>query len=195
MLSDPVERELSHTRNITCKGYLRHDNNWDIEAEMQDLKNYSFANEDRGGTVHKGEKLHNMFVRLTIDADMCIIDAEAFTKYSPYAICPDICDHYKKLIGLKIAPGWTREIKNLFSGVHGCTHITELLGTMATIAFQTIFADKARLKMQDDKGKSKNNNDGDDLPDVPPLHLNTCHALRLDGDVVKRDYPDHYKKT
>ena len=33
-------------------------------------------------------------------------------------------------------------------GRHGCTHITELLGPVATISYQTLFGEEARQKRQ-----------------------------------------------
>ena len=48
-LSQPVERELTHTRVVTCRGYRRADGLIDIEGRIVDTKPYRFRNRDRGG--------------------------------------------------------------------------------------------------------------------------------------------------
>ena len=39
-------------------------------------------------------------------------------------------------------------MKTAIGGAHGCTHITELLGPMATTAFQTLYGEIARRKRE-----------------------------------------------
>ena len=41
------------------------------------------------------------------------------------------------MVGLRIAPGWVRQIKSRVGGVKGCTHLRELMSVLATVAFQT----------------------------------------------------------
>ncbi len=180
-----VNRNLSHTRKIEACGYLREDGLWDIEAEMRDIKGFEIPNQDReGGIIKLGDALHNMWLRITIDENLLIHASEAVTDASPYAMCGDIVGVYDKLVGLRIAPGWNREIKRLFGGVQGCTHITELLGVIATVSFQTVYSDKVRARRLSGVGEDSGG----------PGHLNTCHALATDSEVVKRDYPDAYVK-
>ena len=63
-----------------------------------------------------------------------IKEVEAVTDAGPYEICPEITANYGKLVGLKIGVGWTREVQKRVGGVHGCTHLRELLKPMATTA-------------------------------------------------------------
>ena len=51
---------------------------------------------------------------------------------------------FDELVGLKIAPGWRRQVQAAIGGRHGCTHITELLGPVATVAYQTMYGQDAR---------------------------------------------------
>ena len=90
--------------------------------------------------------MHHMQVRITIDFDMVIQHAEAVTVHGPYAICPKGADNITGLIGLQIGPGWKRKVQTAIGGPKGCTHITELMGPMATTAFQTLYGEKARQK-------------------------------------------------
>ena len=59
-------------------------------------------------------------------------------------MCGDIAPDFKKLIGLRIGGGFHRAVRERLGGVHGCTHIVELLGPVATTAFQTVSSGKAR---------------------------------------------------
>jgi hypothetical protein len=179
-LPEPAPRKLMHTRRIECRGYQREDGLWDIEAEMLDTKTFSFPNKDRGGEIKAGEALHGMGLRLTLDRDFLIHEAEASTDWSPFNVCPEITANYKRLIGLRIKPGWNRALKKLLGGAEGCTHLTELLGPLATTAFQTLYPHRRGEK----KPKA-----GD--PERPRI-LNSCHALSTDGEVVREHWPTFY---
>ena len=68
-----------HTRAIECKGYERQDGLWDIEGELTDTKSYLHTRRQGGRERKPGEPVHHMWLRLTIDLDMRIHDAEAAT--------------------------------------------------------------------------------------------------------------------
>ncbi|TQF77751.1 DUF2889 domain-containing protein [Elioraea sp. Yellowstone] len=176
-LSPPAEREKLHERTIVLEGFRRADGLFDIEARLTDTKTYAFANEDRG-EVRPGEPLHGMLMRLTIDAEMTVVACEAVTEHGPYAICPAITPNFAALAGLRIGPGWMRAVKERVGGVKGCTHLVELLGPMATVAFQTTVV-------------LRRNRPAD--PAKPPALLNTCHAYAADGPIVARRWPQFAK--
>ncbi|MGI9301778.1 MAG: DUF2889 domain-containing protein [Gammaproteobacteria bacterium] len=183
-LPDPTSRELIHRRTIECQGFRRDDGLWDIEAVMQDTKTYNFPNRDRpGGEVKAGEPVHRMLLRVTVDDHMVIRDAVATTEYGPYAMCPRITDSYRKLKGIRIGKGWRRKVKEIVGGVRGCTHHSELLGPIATAAFQTIYPLKTKHAST---GKAASD------ATIRPLIINTCHAFATDSEVVKRQWPQFY---
>lgn len=182
-LSKSENRKLSHTRTVTCKGYERTDGLWDIEGHMTDIKPFTFQNKDRGGEIKAGEPLHEMWVRLTINTDYEILNAEAVIEWAPFNYCSEIEGVYKKLIGLTIGPGWNRKAKELMAGTKGCTHLTELLGPMATTAYQTLFADKSK------QHSSKPNSSK-----PRPGFLNSCHSLSESGPVVLEHWPEYHTK-
>lgn len=177
-LSPPAPRTHLHTRTITCHGYQREDGLWDIEANLVDTKTYAFANHDRG-RIEADEPLHGMWVRVTVDDDLLIHDAEAVTDHAPFFECGDIAGAYARLKGLRIGKGFDRQVRQIFAGAHGCTHLRELLRPLATTAYQTIFP--ARQKKQLEQPA-----------DTPPPVLDTCYALRSDGAAVKREWPAFY---
>lgn len=179
-LSAPAPREPLHTRRIRCQGYRRADGWWDIEAHLTDTKSYAFTNHDRG-TIEAGEPVHEMWLRVTVDDDLVIREVEAHTDHGPHHICPEITPNYRALAGLKIGPGWQRQVHARVGGVAGCTHLRELLAPVATTAFQTITPIKVRER-------------GLTSPAVEraPTLLGTCHAYAPSSPVVARLWPQHY---
>ena len=146
-LSPAVPREAVHKRQINCNGFVRADGLYDIEAELTDHKTYDFPSDFRG-TVTPDLAVHHMVLRITIDRDRVIQHAEAITITGPYAICPTANAVFDNLVGLQIGSGWRRKVQAAIGGRHGCTHITELLGPVATIAYQTLYGEEARQKRQ-----------------------------------------------
>jgi hypothetical protein len=146
-LSPAVPREAVHKRQINCNGFVRADGLYDIEAELTDHKTYDFPSDFRG-TVTPDLAVHHMVLRITIDRDRVIQHAEAITITGPYAVCPTANAVFDNLVGLQIGPGWRRKVQAAIGGRHGCTHITELLGPVATIAYQTLYGEEARQKRQ-----------------------------------------------
>ena len=144
-LSPPAPREPIHHRRIDCRGYRRADGLWDIEGHLTDTKTYGFGNSFRG-EIGPGEPIHDMWLRLTLDDDLTVINAEAATVAGPFAVCPAITPAFAKLEGLKVGPGWRRAVQARLGGVQGCTHLVELLGPLATTAYQTIHAWRARYQ-------------------------------------------------
>jgi hypothetical protein len=175
-LSKPAERELLHLRDIAVRGYRRADGLFDVEAEITDTKTYSFHVGDRGD-ITPGEKLHNMLLRITVDAHLTIVGAEASTEWAPFAICPGGAETFDRLVGLRIGGGFLKEANTRLGGVQGCTHIRELLQQMATVAVQTSYVLPAR--------QGQGNGGAERL-------INSCHGYSASGPVVQRRWPQFY---
>lgn len=178
-LPKPVRRQQKHHREISVRGFEREDGLWDIEAHLRDTKSYSFDNHDRD-YIAAGEPIHDMWLRLTFDENLTVKDVAAVTENGPFTICPKITENFKRLIGEQIKPGWTKRTRQLLGSTEGCTHLLELLGPVATTAFQTIYGGN-----QQKRSPSQ--------PKKKPMLLNSCHAFADDGEVVARLYPEHYK--
>ncbi|MBL8511450.1 MAG: DUF2889 domain-containing protein, partial [Betaproteobacteria bacterium] len=147
-----------------------------IEAHLLDYKDIDLKL--ASGMRQAGESIHSMWLRVTIDKTLTIVDAEAATEAMPYpGHCHQITPTYKKIIGLAIQPGFTNRIRDLFGGTAGCTHITELIGVVATAAYQTL---AGQLELD---------------PARKPYQLDRCHALRTDSATVARFYPQWYRGT
>jgi Protein of unknown function (DUF2889) len=192
-LSPPVGRQHLHTRRVTCQGFFREDGLWDIEGRITDEKTYEQANEWRG-PIKPGEYVHDMSIRLTLDHKFTIVDVEAVTDKSPYRICGEVAPDFKKLIGLRIGGGFHREVRARLGGVHGCTHIVELLGPVATTAFQTVSSGKARELNRAHRARldHKIKPEAGSKSRRKPYVIDTCYAWASDGPVVKRWAPHFY---
>ena len=184
-LSPATTRKPAHTRVVTCHGFGREDGLWDIEGRIVDTKPYGFANKDRGGRIEAGEALHDMSIRLTIDAELKVIDVEAVIDASPYNYCKCVISFAKNLIGLRIAPGWSNKSKAAMGKNRGCTHLTELLGPIATTAIQTMASE--RMKRESESRKQQEDRKG-----YKSLFINSCHALAAHSPVVEMHWPDQY---
>jgi len=172
-LSPPAAREALHRRAITMHGYHRADGLFDIEGHLEDTKSYPFQNLDRG-TIAPGEALHGMWIRLTVDEDLTILACEAATDFSPYSICPQAAPNFAALAGVRIGPGFTRAVKERVGGVHGCTHLREMLAQMATVAFQTIYPVRRKRESEDPAAAEAARN----------RMIGTCLAYAPDSPIV-----------
>lgn len=178
-LSTPEPREPYHVRTIECRGFRRADGLWDIEGRMVDVKTYLFENPVRG-RVEPGTHLHDMTVRLTVDEDLMVHAAEACTDASPFRICPEAAPRMSALKGMRIAGGWNVAVRRLLGGAAGCTHLVELLGPIATTAWQTISAvRRARDDMTSASGER-------------PKKIDSCYAYAADSEVIAQRWPQFY---
>jgi hypothetical protein len=176
-LSPPVPRQHIHRRTVELEGFRRDDGLWDIEGRLLDIKSYAFPNKDRGGEIPPGEPIHEMWVRLTVDDHYRIHKVEAVTDNAPFTICGEVAPSFSELEGLTLGPGFMKQLRARFGGVGGCTHIVEMMGPLATTAFQTL----APLVQHELRGEKR------------PRILDTCHALDAKGPVVKREWPQWYE--
>jgi hypothetical protein len=176
----PVARRPLHLRRITCEGFARDDGLFEIEGLLVDTKPDPLQLVSK--EVPPGVPIHQMRVRMTLDHERRIVDLRAFSEHTPYPDCAEVEAAYRQLVGHRIEPGFTREVKRLFRGIRGCSHMTELLPPMASTAFQVLWAN-GNFEGVDQEGSGRR---------ASPL--GGCHALRLDGPIVKTYFPKHAKE-
>jgi hypothetical protein len=170
-----VERTPIHRRQILVEGFRRADGLWDIEGRLLDVKQVDHVLQN--GVRKAGEPVHQMTLCLTLDDNMTILAARALTLDQPYpGHCETIAPAYEQLLGLRIGPGFNKQVAQLLGGTRGCTHITELLGRIASGAFQTL---TGRLPQD---------------PERRPFQLDGCHAMAVDGDLVRQYYPRWHQR-
>ena len=179
-LPTPAPRRHLHTRSIKCEGFERADGLFDIEASIVDQKTYPTDEPYRGARA-AGAHVHDMQVRLTLDAGMTVRAIEVTTNHAPYDVCPSVAPGYQALVGAKVGGGWRKAVTEAVGRTKGCTHITELLMPMATVAFQTM-------------GSWKSSPDASSAPAQKPHFIDGCKAWAADSPVVKRLFPLHYRE-
>jgi hypothetical protein len=184
-LSTPAERELLHLRDIELRGWRRADGLYDVEAYLRDTKTYTFSNECRG-EIRPGEPLHGLWLRLTIAEDMSVVACEAASDHTPYAICPGAAPNFARLAGLRIGPGFNRAVAERVGGVLGCTHLREVLGQMATVAYQTLYPIRAAKERAE---AARRVAAGETPPRSASAQLGTCFAYAPDSPVSLARWP------
>ena len=167
-------REPIHRRTISIQAYRRAAGLYDIEGQLQDVRAQDITLPR--GPLPAGEPIHDMRLRLTVDAGANIVAVAASTDAAPFGrSCATITPKYEQLVGLRVGPGFRSAVRRLLAGVSGCTHLTELLLTMGTGVIQALAGEAPRQE------------------DVKPFSLDGCHALDTSGPVVARFHPRWYR--
>lgn len=180
------ERTLLHTRAATFQGFLRADGLWDIEAEMRDARDYDSLVPEKL-LLAANVSLHHLFIRLVLDDALTIQDISVRMEATPFGECRQMEQALQCMRGVTLGAGWRKTISDRLGGVRGCTHLSELLFNMATVAFQTISAHRAQQRRR--AGQT------DAALTEPPHFLDRCHTWRLDGPVVMRHFPQFQRGT
>ncbi len=169
---DRVRRTRLHSRRIEVQGFQRSDGLWDIEGRLTDVKDHDFLNVT--GVRPAGKPVHDMRLRITVDDHLKIHAAETGMDGVPFpGVCDEIQKDYGKLVGMTIGPGFRRQVNHVLGGVQGCTHVTELLWSVATTAYQTL---AQHFYSQQD-------------PHRKPFQIDGCHAWDAEGPLVETHYP------
>ncbi|SPB14582.1 hypothetical protein NOV72_01825 [Caballeronia novacaledonica] len=170
---------LIHTRQITCDVYQRSDGAYEVESSMFDRKTAQTTLPFR--TVAPNEKFHDMRLALTVSSDLVIERIEARTEAGPTPFCKEINAAYAELRGVRIGPGFKARVKEVVGGVGGCTHLTDLLGPIATTLIQASLARMQTAQRLHEIAR---------LEVMPrPWVIDTCHAYRADGEAARLVWP------
>jgi hypothetical protein len=120
-----------------------------------------------------------MSIRLVVDEDLNVIDVASSTDASPFRICSEATSAMQSIKGMRIGAGWSKAIRERLAGRKGCTHLTELLTPLATVAFQTLFeVRQTQPTPVDANGR--------------PRKIDSCYAYASDREVVRDRWPIHY---
>ncbi|GAA4353561.1 DUF2889 domain-containing protein [Variovorax defluvii] len=175
-----VTREELHFRRIDMRGFRRGDGLFEVEGRLTDQKTHDFEHPAPGRRVPAGEFVHDMGVRLVFDADMVVRDVQTFTNRFPYPACPGGAHALQSINGLRMADGWSREVRARLRGAAACTHLMEILMPMATAAFQAL----GPLRMtQPERCDAQGR----------PLQIDSCYAYAADGEIVLQRWPRFHK--
>jgi len=183
MTTEDEGRELVHTRTITCKAYRRRDGLWEIDGTVCDEKAQQVPFRSRP-PVPAGGIMHLLSLKLVIDNDYTIREAQANSSVVPWPDCGGTDQSYSKLAGLRIGPGFNKKVRELLGGALGCTHLTDLLGEVANTYFQASWPERTARQWSLAADPRK-------WPDQSTLSfVGQCHAWRRDSDTLRQEYPE-----
>jgi len=128
--------------------------------------------------------VHHMVVDLLVSyPELEVRDANVVIETHPNVACPRVADHYKSLIGLSIARGFTHQIRALFGGPRGCTHTTALLQARAPAVVQATWSMRSAQDASNDPAtreaamKARN--------EARVRHnVDSCHVWAADGELT-----------
>lgn len=182
-----------HDRSYTVRSYRLSETSMQMRGIVGDQKppGLYFKNDAEPLPVH------HMVVDLILDfPSLQITDVSVVMEVTPHHECTDIEPHYQQLVGLSIARGFSRKVKELFGGSLGCTHIGALLQAMAPVAVQSIWSMRAISESKDGTPVSVRKRVPDDLEGLSEeeklearrralaFNINSCHMWDEDGDLT-----------
>jgi hypothetical protein len=173
-------RQLKHRRTVDVHVYLRDDALWEVDAHLVDVKTRDIPM--AGGIRRAGTPIHELSLRLVVDAQLNILQAGSESHQIPYeGHCGEHGDAYAALAGLNLGRGFRRAVMERLGGVRGCTHLSELAQGLPTAVIQGMAGE-----VIDTRGVG---------PDAEqPFQIDRCHALRSDGEVVRLHHPRWYRR-
>ena len=174
-----MSRRLNiHNRTYQTEAFAEDDGRLRVVGRLTDLKPIGLGPED-------GEPLvvHDMSLELLVEIPSFeIVDVSTEMHTIPYQACTAILPDYHALVGLSVARGFTHEVRRLFGGPQGCSHLTALLQAMAPVAVQASWAlitvDEPLALLAagpaalDDAERERR----------VRMNTNTCHVWREDGE-------------
>ena len=175
-MTQNIERTEIHQRQIDVRFFRRSDGLYEVEGRLIDRKTHAFRRLLQECDIPAGAPLHDITVRLVVDANSLVHDASASFSASPFTLCRQAAQTLEPLKGLKIGAGWNKRVRELLGGAASCTHIVELLGPMATTVHQG-FAPERLARMTEpgnEDFKSK---------------LDSCYSYGRDREVVAQLWP------
>jgi hypothetical protein len=193
---EPPGLELLHDRTYGVRSYRLSPTEFLLRGTVHDFKPARVFIEDAKGAMD----MHQMVVDLTITfPNLVITKAEVVFETYPALQCPGIATAYEGLVGVSIARGFSRQLRELFGGPRGCQHVTALIQAMSPVAVQTMMAMLATPVRRDANGRTasadssierKTKMDPDDaakaIERASSINRNTCHVWAEDGPMVDR---------
>lgn len=173
-----MSRRLNiHNRTYQTEAFAEDDGRLRVAGRLTDVKPMGLGPEDGEPMV-----IHDMSLELLIELPgFDIVDVTSEMHTHPYGLCTAILPDYRALVGLSVARGFTHEVRRLFGGPSGCSHLTALLQAMAPVAVQ---ASWSLLSLDQPLAEQAAGPAGDDAERARRVRMNTntCHVWREGGE-------------
>ncbi len=168
-----LREEKVHNRDIKVSTYKSKDGGIIVEGELIDNRLVNTHHHD--GSKRSAGTVHHLIIRLLVDNEFVIQDVEVEMPTIPHDECPETKNSLDEIKGMKIMRGFTLKIKEMFSNGRGCSHLSELLISMAPAAVQGFFTALTTEPLPEEMGAS-----------VKLFLTDTCWVWRKDGPTLKR---------
>jgi len=191
LLPDDADLELLHQRRYETRVYLIDDEHLVVRGALVDDKPPGLFIENDPDWL----EIHRMEVELKIRLiDLEVIDACVGFETHPYENCPTITESYRELIGLNVARGFNRRVRELFGGPRGCTHTTALLQAMAPAVHQSMWSVSIKRQRTGARRVLSTEEATAQRERALQANLNTCHVWAEGGTRVQlmRDGDDFH---
>ncbi len=175
-------------------GQLIHHRTYDVEAYREDdgrrLRLRGMVHDEKPPGIYFPDdpdplSVHQMVVDLVLDfPTLEIVEVDVVMEVTPHAACVSIEETYQKLVGLSIARGFSRKVKDLFGGPLGCTHIGALLQAMAPVAIQSIWSMRSTEEGTPVPAPLPSNPTDEQIRERFAHNLNSCHVWAEDGETI-----------
>jgi hypothetical protein len=179
LLPDDDDLDLIHTRQYETRVYQISQDELLVRGVVSDMKPpglYVLGDPD-------SLEVHQMQLEMRVSLpELKILKAQVVFETHPHSQCPIIAKDYEKLVGLSIARGFNRRIRDLFGGERGCTHTNALLQAMAPAVIQATWS--VSIRKNREQGESLGLRNAPDREKRIAANTNTCHIWSEDGEHV-----------
>lgn len=184
LIPDDVEEMLMHVRDYQVRAYRVARDRVLLRGAVRDRK--------PAGLYVPGDDepldMHHMIVDLEIVYPTLTIDKVTVDfVHHPEDECPNIVPAFQQLVGISIARGFSRKLKELLAGPLGCTHVMALLNAMAPVAVQCVwsmhFGDVREGRAE---ASDRSEMTDDELLESTKFSRNTCHVWADGGPAMER---------
>ncbi len=183
-----AEEEILHRRDYVVRSFRQSPDRLRIRGMVHDQKPPGVYIDDDPDPL----SVHQMVVDLIIEfPSLEIVGAEVVMEVTPHTGCTSIEPNYSDLVGLSIARGFSRQVKDLFGGPRGCTHVGALLQAMAPVAIQSSWSMRAMNEGETAVSLGGGSAQEADAAEARrqallTFNMNTCHVWSEDGTLIKQ---------
>lgn len=181
LLPPDDDLDLIHDRRYQTRVYQLSDDEILVRGAVSDMKPPGLYVVDDPDPM----EIHQMQLELRVALPRLeILEAKVLFETHPHARCPMIALDYEKLVGISIARGFQRKIRDLFGGERGCTHTNALLQAMAPAVVQSTWSVSIRDGRA--RGEAVGLHAAEDREQKIVANTNTCHIWSADGEHVAK---------
>jgi hypothetical protein len=140
------KKERIHSRTITINSYEIDDSSLLVEGDLLDERFFPSFYYSRNEFLNPGI-VHDIRVEMKVSLPgLEITGVRAQMRKIPIEECLGVESSAQKIVGLRIKPGFTRDLKQRLGGTAGCLHMTTLIYQMGAAAVQGMWAAVSRKR-------------------------------------------------